>query len=100
MPDGPAERSGGDGLEAHVAVLEQIARSTLAALERLDRRFDRNDSRFDAIDRRFESCERRMDEGFRELRSIHDRDFHRTWAGIITLALGMGALMAHGFHWF
>lgn len=51
MPDGPAERSGGDGLEARVAVLEQIARSTLAALERLDRRFDRNDSRFDAIDR-------------------------------------------------
>ena len=86
MPDGPTERSDGDGLEARVAVLEQIARSTVAALER--------------IDRRFESLERRMDEGFRELRAIHDRDFRLTWAGIITLALGLGALMAHGFHRF
>lgn len=86
MPDSPADRSGGEGLETRVAVLEQIARSTVAALER--------------IDRRLESLERRTDEGFRELRAIHDRDFRLTWAGIITLALGLGALMAHGFHRF
>lgn len=97
MPDGPVEPPSGDGLEARVAVLEQIARSTVAALERIDRRLDTFEHRFDL---RFDAIERRIDEGFREIRATHDCDFRLTWAGIITLALGLGALMAHGFHWF
>jgi len=90
-----------------VTILEQIARSTVATLERIEHRFDAIDLRFDAIERRletidhrFEAVDRRMDEGFREQRNIHDRDFRLTWAGIIALALGLAALMAHGFHWF
>jgi hypothetical protein len=36
-------------MESRVAVLEQIARSTNASLERIERRFDAIDRRFDAF---------------------------------------------------
>jgi hypothetical protein len=56
--------------------------------------------RFDASDRRFEALERRVDERFRDLRTIHDRDFRLTRAGLIAVALGLAALLTHGFYWF
>jgi len=65
-------------MESRVAVLEQIARTTTAALERI---------------------ERRMDLHAAELRAEHRSDFR--WLRGIILG-GFGALlgaMAHGFHW-
>jgi hypothetical protein len=68
-------------MESRVAVLEQIARSTNASLERIERRFDAIDRRFDAL-----SAEHRSD--FRWLLGV--------------MMGGFGAIlgvMAHGFHW-
>jgi hypothetical protein len=82
-------------MDARVAVLEQIARTTAATLERLERRFE-------AIDRRFEAIDRRID----ALTAEHRADFR--WllgvmlGGFATMLGGFGAMlgaMAHGFHW-
>jgi hypothetical protein len=85
MPDTPVAPSGGGpypaDMESRVAVLEQIARSTNASLERIERRFDAIDRRFDAL-----SAEHRSD--FRWLLGV--------------MMGGFGAIlgvMAHGFHW-
>ncbi len=99
MPDTPIEPPGVGrypaDMETRVAILEQIARTTAATLERLERRFD-------SIDRRFESIDRRID----ALASEHRSDF-RWLLGIMlggfgAMIGGFGALlgvMAHGFHW-
>ena len=68
-------------MESRVAVLEQIARSTTAALERLERRFDTMDQRMDSV--------------MREQRA----DF-RWLLGLILAQTGaLLGVMAHGFHW-
>jgi hypothetical protein len=82
-------------MESRVAILEQIARNTSAALERIDRRFDAIDRRFEAIDRRFDtlSAEHRAD--FRWLLGV-------MLGGFAAMLGGFGAMlgvMAHGFHW-
>ena len=76
------------GMEARVAVLEQITKETKASLDRIEQRFDRLDSRLDKVDER------------------RERDFRLIFGAIITLALGLGTLMlgllgivAHGFKW-
>jgi hypothetical protein len=99
MPDTPIEPPGSGrypaDMESRVAVLEQIARNTSAALERIDRRFDAIDRRFEAIDRRFDtlSAEHRAD--FRWLLGV-------MLGGFAAMLGGFGAMlgvMAHGFHW-
>ncbi len=70
-----AGRSHGDGMEARIAVLEQIAKTTAETL---------NDIRDD----------------FRSMRGKHDTDFRITFAAGTAAVLGVGALMAKGFHWF
>lgn len=88
----PFDSSGGggdnNGMEARVAVLEQIAKETKASLDRIEQRFDRLDSRLDKVDER------------------RERDFRLIFGAIISLALGLGTLMlgllgivAHGFKW-
>jgi hypothetical protein len=75
-------------MESRVAVLEQIARNTSAALERIDRRFDAIDRRFEAL-----SAEHRAD--FRWLLGV-------MLGGFAAMLGGFGAMlgvMAHGFHW-
>ena len=84
MPDTLEPAGGGrypSDMESRVAVLEQIARTTAAGLERLERRFD--------------TVDQRMDSFMREQRA----DFR--WLMGIMLG-GFGALLgivAHGFHW-
>ena len=92
MPDTPIEPPGSGrypaDMESRVAVLEQIARNTSAALERIDRRFDAIDRRFDAL-----SAEHRAD--FRWLLGV-------MLGGFAAMLGGFGAMlgvMAHGFHW-
>ncbi|MEO9190134.1 MAG: hypothetical protein ABI224_09045 [Acetobacteraceae bacterium] len=85
MPDTPVDstlpRSYPFGMETHVAVLEQMARTTSATLERMERRLD------------LIGAEQRTD--FRWLLGI-------TLAGfgtMIGLFAGLLGVMAHGFHW-
>jgi hypothetical protein len=68
-------------MEARVAVLEQIARTTAASLERIERRMDTIDRCFDSL-----AAEQRSD--FRWLLGMT--------LGTTGTLLGV---MAHGFHW-
>jgi hypothetical protein len=84
MPDTVEPAGGGrypSDMESRVAVLEQIARTTTAGLERLERRFD--------------TLDQRMDSFMREQRA----DF-RWLLGIILGSSGaLLGVMAHGFRW-
>ena len=78
MPDLPVEPSNAgrypSDMESRVAVLEQIARTTTAALERIERRID-------------------------ALAAEHRSDF-RWLLGIMLGGFGASlGTMAHGFHW-
>ena len=90
------------GMEARVAVLEEIARHTAMGLDRLERRFDTVDRRFEAVDRRFEAIDRR----FEALETQHRAEFRWLlgvmlggFATMLGAFGGMLAVMAHGFHW-
>ncbi len=85
MPDGTVETPDPGryppSMEARVAVLEQIARTSMASSERIERRFDAMERRFDA------------------LTAEHRADF-RWLLGIMLGGFGaMLGVMAHGFHW-
>jgi hypothetical protein len=67
-----------DDLPSRVAVLEQIARSTQATLDRLETRFDRIEAKLDL----FES--RRADD-FRFLVKLHIGQFAALAAGFVLL---------------
>ncbi len=69
------------GMEARVAVLEHIAQTTAATLERLERSIERLERRIDAV-----AADQRSD--FRWLLGIMLGGF----AGLL-------GVMAHGFHW-
>jgi hypothetical protein len=74
------------GMEARVAVLEEIAASTKQAT--VDLRLEVHDLRSDT-NRRFDL-----------MRDAMERDFRILFTALITTALGLAALMAKGFHWF
>ena len=106
MPDAPVEPAGGGrypaDMETRVAILEHLARTTAAALERIERRFETVDRRFEAVDRRFESVDRRLD----VIIAAQRADFRwlvgvilATWASTLGLLGGILGVMAHGFHW-
>jgi hypothetical protein len=97
-------------MEARIAVLEHIAKTTSATLERLEQRqdqlLDRMDRRFDAVDRKFETMERKFDAKFEAmdqrwvmLNTHHRQDF--LWLIAIQVATigGLLTAMARGFHW-
>ena len=81
------------GMEARVAVLEEIASATKQGIAGL---------RQDLGELRNETS--RRDEGLRqeirELRTVQERDFRIMFGALITTALGLAALLAKGFHWF
>jgi hypothetical protein len=102
MPTPPYPRD----MEARIAVLEHIAMTTAATLERLEQRLerleqrqdqwlDRMDRRFDAMDRKFEV----MDQRWVMLNNHHRQDF--LWLIAIQVATigGLLTAMACGFHW-
>jgi hypothetical protein len=97
-------------MESRIAVLEHIAKTTAATLERLEQRQDQlldwMDRRFDAIDRRFETMDRKFEAKFEvmgnrwvALNIHHRQDF--LWLIAIQVATVGGLLtaMARGFHW-
>ncbi len=94
-PDGDEPHD--PAMEARVAVLEEIARSTKAALERIER-----DVKAQGIEMRagFAEVRGELQTGLNDARDRHDRDFRLTFAAIIFVALGLAGLLARGFHWF
>ena len=99
MPDTPVEPTGSGrypaDMESRVAVLEQIARSTAASLERIERRLDAMEGRFTGLEGRFTGIDRRFD----ALNSEHRADF-RWLLGLMLAQTGaLLGVMAHGFHW-
>jgi hypothetical protein len=73
------------GMEARVAVLEEIASATKHAVAGLQQ---------EVHDLRTETS--RRDEA---LRDAIETDFRVMFGALITVALGLAALMAKGFHW-
>jgi len=92
MPDIPIEPASGGrypaDMETRVAVLEQIARTTAATLERMDGRMDRIDQRLDML-----YGAQRSD--FRWLLGM----MIAGTGTILGCLLGLLGVMAHGFHW-
>jgi hypothetical protein len=114
VPDRPVEPTGPGrypaDMESRVAVLEQIARTTTAALDRIERGMGTQKSELQSELRVFrEHIERRLDMQAADLRTLsaeHRADFR--WllgvmlAGFATMLGAFGAMlgvMAHGFHW-
>ena len=85
VPDIPVELLGGGrypgDMEARVAVLEQIARSTVTSLERIERRLETV------------ATEQRSD--FRWLLGM----MLGSTGTLLAAFAGMLGVMAHGFHW-
>ncbi|MGA9868147.1 MAG: hypothetical protein WBQ75_17110 [Acetobacteraceae bacterium] len=97
-------------MESRIAVLEQIAHTTIAALERLDRRMDLlgTDLRT-GLDQQRASTERLaadVHSSIERLRTDHHADFRwllgvmlAGFGTMIGLMCGLLGVMAHGFHW-
>ena len=83
-----APRSYHPGMEARVAVLEHIAQTTAAALERLERSIERMESRINRLESRIDAVAADQRSDFRWLLGIMLGGF----AGLL-------GVMAHGFHW-
>ncbi|HBK05618.1 MAG TPA: hypothetical protein DDZ81_07105 [Acetobacteraceae bacterium] len=114
-------------MEARIAVLEHIAKTTAASLERveqrqeqmldrmdrrfdsidhkfelIDRKFELVDRKFELIDRRFEAVDRRfdsMDQRWVTLNLHHRQDFLWLIAVQVATVGGLLTAMARGFHW-
>ena len=84
MPDAPPPSD----IPARVAVLEEIAHSLKAAIDRIDRRFD-------SMDQRLETIQRNQRSDFRWLLGIMIGGY-MSLLGLYASLLGV---MAHGFHW-
>lgn len=93
----PREPPHNDDMEARVAVLEQIAKTTEASLRELKE--DLRAQRKEMVDE-FRAQRKEMVDEFRAARDRHDRDFRITWGGMIGGAITLVGLMAKGFHWF
>jgi hypothetical protein len=76
------------GMEARVAVLEHIAQTTAAAIDRIERRLEGLERRIDAV-----NSEQRAD--YRWLLGIMLGGFATMLGGFA----GLLGVMAHGFHW-
>jgi predicted component of type VI protein secretion system len=77
-------------------VLEQIARTIQAVLERIETRLDRIETRFDT---RMERLDGRQADDFRYLVRLQIT-LTTVTIGLTLAGLGtLGGMMAHGFHW-
>ncbi len=90
-------------MEARIAVLEQIAKSTQKVLERLDARMDQLDARMHQLDARMDQFDTRMNRIETRMDRVEDRQ-NSDFKWLMGFAIGstgfLFATMAHGFHWF
>jgi len=87
-------------MEARVAVLEQIAKDTKDILGEL--KLDMREMRQEMREMRHEMREMRQESSkeFASVRQDQKNDFRLLFGAIITLAIGLSGVMAHGFRWF
>ena len=64
--------------------------------DKIDERFDKIDKKFDKIDDRFEKMDGKIDSNFKWLLTFMIGGF----ASMFGMITGLGAIMAHGFHWY
>jgi CII-binding regulator of phage lambda lysogenization HflD len=85
------------GMEARVAVLEEIARNTVKVLERIEASIVHLEER---MDKRMKEMDDRLSNRMDRIENRQTSDFR--W--MLGLGIGFGgflwASMAHGFHWF
>jgi hypothetical protein len=72
---GPSTPGAGYGVEVRLAVMEQIAKDTKDILVEIK-------------------------QDLKEIRADQKADFRLLFGCIVTVAIGLAGLMAHGFHWF
>jgi hypothetical protein len=77
------------GMEARVAVLEEIASATKQAMADLRTKARETNRRMDGLRDTVDA-----------LRDTGEVNFSIMFGALITTALGLAALMAEGFHWF
>jgi hypothetical protein len=102
-------------MEARVAVLEQIAADTRETLREIKDHLLRSEETNRTDFRRLEGELRRLEENqkadfrrleetqradFRRLEEHQRSDFRLVLSAGAAAAIGLAALMAHGFHWF
>lgn len=89
IPGGPPNPP---DMEARVAVLEQIAKTTSETLKEI-----KDDLR--ALRTKVDGMENSTRNRFESARDLHERDFRILFGVIITVALALAGLLAKGFHW-
>lgn len=81
------------GMEARLAVLEEIAAASKQGMADL-----RQDAR--ETNRRIEALHAALERDFRTMHAALERDFRLLFGAIITVAIGLAALVGHSLHWF
>lgn len=89
-----------NSIDTCVALLEQSIGSINQTLIRIELQmkdgFNRIDARFEKIDARFEKTESKFELEFKEIK----KDIKYNFRYLFTIICGLGAMVAHGFHWF
>lgn len=119
--DGMNNIAGGDGpshdgsMEARVAVLEEIAAAIKQGLvdlrhdgREVNRRLQELQATLESDFRTLQTAQERdfcglqtaQESDFRAAQAVRERDFRLLFGAIISVAIGLAALMGHGFHWF
>jgi len=75
--------------ETRLTILELSINNINNTLVRFEKRFDQIDNKFDKVNEKLETILKESNADFRWLVKF-----------IISTSIGLGALMAHGFHWF
>jgi uncharacterized protein YpuA (DUF1002 family) len=75
--------------DTRLTILELSINNINSTLVRFEKRFDQIDNKFDKVDEKLETILKESNADFRWLVKF-----------IISASVGLGALMAHGFHWF
>jgi hypothetical protein len=78
-----------NNLDIRVALLEQNSITTKEILERMERRFDK-------IDLSILELSNRMDNKFEKV----DKEAKSNFRWLLSAIVALGAVIAHGFHWF
>lgn len=67
--------------------------------EHLNDKIDRVDQKVDRVEQRVDKLSDKLDRFIEKVDDRMERDFRLTFGALITVALGLAAMMAKGFHW-
>ena len=90
-------------MDERVATLQTIAAETRTAIQ--DLRSEMRDLRvtmhagLSGIRTELDAMRRDRNDGFLDMRRVHNRDLRLTWSALIAGGLGLLCLLAHTAHW-